>query len=288
MSTTALSLVIAGALIHALWNLLAKKAAGGLPFVWLFGIVSLIVALPFGIYAGFRHAAQLNAVAWLAIASSAVVHAVYSLILQKGYRESHFSLVYPLARGTGPLFAVLGAILLLGETPNLPGWLGIFAIVCGVLLISDFARTLAAPTPLIQAGLLWGGLTGLCIAAYTLIDGWAIKRLGLAPILYYFLGLCLRTALLTPQALLELPSVRMQWQRNRRHIIAVGILSPLAYLLILFAMTEAPLSYIAPAREISMLAGVLIGANLLREGLTASRLLGTAAMVGGVILLALA
>lgn len=154
MSSLALSLVIIGALLHALWNLFAKKASGGLPFVWLFGIVSLTVALPFGLYSWYANAQQLSAQAWIAIAASALVHVAYSLVLQQGYKQSDFSVVYPLARGSGPLFAVFGAIVLLGEAPSLVGWLGIISILAGIVLISGMAQILATPAARMRAGLL--------------------------------------------------------------------------------------------------------------------------------------
>ena len=285
MNSVALGLVVTGALLHALWNLCAKKAGGGLPFVWLFGAVSFVVAVPFGASSWYTNTAQLTLPAWFAITASALVHVVYSLVLQKGYRESDFSIVYPLARGTGPLFSVFGAMLVLSETPSLLGWMGILAILTGIFLISGIARTLRSPPPKARAGLFWGVMTGLCIAAYTVIDGWAIKALGMAPVLYYFLGLALRTAILTPQALRDREGLRKQWHLNRRYIIAVGILSPLAYTLVLFAMTMAPLSYVAPVRELSMLLGILFGAKLLRESILPSRIIGTVCLVIGVVLL---
>lgn len=286
MNATALSLVVAGALLHALWNLLAKKAAGGLSFVWLFGVVSLVVALPFGAASWYASHEQLGVQAWGAILASALVHVVYSLVLQKGYREGDFSIVYPLARGTGPLFAVFGAMLVLGEAPSLSGWLGIGAILTGIFLISGITHALRAPSRKTQSGLFWGIITGLTIAAYTVIDGWAVKVLGMAPVLYYFLGLALRAAILTPQALRDVAGLRAEWRLNRRYIIAVGILSPLAYTLVLYAVTMAPLSYVAPVRELSMLVGVWFGAKLLRESVSPVRVIGTACMVIGVVMLA--
>lgn len=286
MNPDALILVVAGAALHALWNLFAKKASGGLPFVWLFGLVSLAVSLPFGWSSWNANTQQLTLQAWAAIAASALVHVVYSLVLQKGYRASDFSIVYPLARGTGPLFAVIGAIVVLGEAPSVLGWLGILAILLGILLISGTTRAVFFPAPAARAGMLWGTLTGISIAAYTVIDGCAIKALGIAPVLYYFLGLVLRTILLAPQALINLQALRAQWRLNSRYIVAVGILSPLAYTLVLFAMTMAPLSYVAPLRELSMLLGVLLGARLLREAFSPSRVIGTVCMVAGVVMLA--
>jgi len=286
LNSVALLLVVTGAVLHALWNLCAKKAAGGLPFVWLYGAVSLVAAVPFGALSWYTNTQQLTVQAWAAITASALIHVVYSLVLQKGYRESDFSIVYPLARGTGPLFSVFGAMLVLGEAPSLLGWMGILAVLTGIFLVSGIVHTLFAPPQKARTGLFWGIMTGLCIAAYTVIDGWAIKALGVTPVLYYFLGLALRTAILTPKALGNPSSLRNQWRLNRRYIVAVGILSPVAYTLVLFAMTMAPLSYVAPVRELSMLLGALFGAKLLLEAFIPSRVIGTTCIVAGVIMLA--
>ncbi len=286
MNSEALALVITGAFLHAVWNLFAKKASGGVPFVWLFGLVSLFCATPVGLYAWFRHPQPFTAGIWAVILASAAVHLLYSIVLQKGYQKSDFSIVYPLARGTGPLFTVVAAVLILGEIPGLLGWSGIASILTGILLIAGFPQILRASGGRLKDGILWGALTGVAIAAYTVIDGYAVKVLGMSPVIYYVLGLSLRTALLAPAALRTPRLLAEQWRLNRRSIIAVGVLSPLAYTLVLYAMKLAPLSYVAPVRELSMLAGVVFGARLLRERYPLSRTFGTALMVLGVILLA--
>lgn len=288
MNLTAFALVVTGALLHATWNLLAKKASGGAPFVWLYGAVSLVVALPFGIHAWHDSDQVLSLLAGVAIVSSAVTHLVYSLTLQKGYQASEFSVVYPLARGSGPLFAVFAAILFLGERPTPLGWAGIAAIIVGILLISGLASGSLFRSERAKKGIFWGVLTGLSIAGYTVVDGWAVKSLGMAPVIYYALGLALRTLLLAPKVFRDTAALRAQWRLNAKYIVAVGVLSPLAYTLVLYAMTMAPLVYVAPARELSMLIGVAFGAKLLHESFSLSRLAGTALMVLGVALLAVA
>lgn len=279
--------MITGALLHAAWNLCAKRAAGGLHFVWLFGLVSVAASLPFGVHAWLRETNPLEPVAWAAILASALVHVGYSLVLQAGYRASDFSIVYPVARGTGPLFAVLGAVLLLGESPSIEGWAGIAAIVLGIVLIASGARARPAPAHVL-AGVFWGILTGIFIAAYTVVDAWAVGRLGVSPVLYYSIGLAIRSVVLAPPALRDRAMLRDQWRRHRGYIMAVGLLSPLAYVLVLFAMSRAPLSYVAPARELSMMLGVIIGGVLLKEALGPAKLLGAGLMVAGVVLLAVA
>jgi len=288
MNTTALLLVILGALVHASWNVLAKKASGGTAFVWLYGAVSVLLAAPVGVYAWLTGVQPMGWAAWAAIGGSALAHLAYSLVLQKGYQASDFSIVYPLARGTGPLLTVLAATLLLGEAPSPSGWVGIGAILAGILLVSDVQAGFSTHPGRARAGALWGVLTGATIAVYTVVDGWAVKALGLAPILYYVLGLLLRTVILAPRALRDLPALQRQWKLNARYIVGVGALAPLAYTLVLYAMKTAPLVYVAPARELSMLIGVMLGARLLRESLSPGRIAGTVLMVAGVALLALA
>ena len=288
LSLSALALVLAGALMHALWNLQAKQVAGGLPFVWLYGAVSLAFATPFGVIAAGQQLGSVDATIWLAIVASAIVHVAYSLVLQQAYRVADFSVVYPLARGTGPLFAVVGAILLLGERPSTAGWCAIALIVVGIVLVSGLVGRLGAQLSTLRAGFLWGLATGLTIAAYTVIDGWAMASQTVSPVLYYVVGLLLRTALLAPPAFLRRRELLAQWRAHRRAVIVVGVLSPLAYLLVLEAMTRAPLSYVAPVRELSMLLGVALGAGVLRERLTPARSVGTLCMLSGVAMLAIA
>lgn len=287
MSAAALALVLAGALCHAIWNIVAKKAGGGLVFVWLFGVVSVIAAAPLAAWAWQMHPQDFDTRMWIAALGSGLVHVVYSLVLQKAYRVSDFAVVYPVARGSGPMLSVLAAILLLGEAPSLLGWLGVGAVLTGVFVSAGALNILGTPgLHQRHRGVLWGLLTGLFIASYTVIDGWAIKTLGMTPILFYSVGLLFRTVLLAPFALRHADSLLSQWRQHRMAILAVGLLSPAAYTLVLQAVQLAPLSYVAPVREISMLVGTFIGARLLKESLKPSQIAGAAIMLLGVVGLA--
>jgi drug/metabolite transporter (DMT)-like permease len=288
MDSIALALVIAGALAHASWNLLAKRASGGPPFVWLYGMVSLLATAPFAVWLWPVGTQGLDGLTWGVIVLSAVTHLAHSLALQKGYQAGDFSVVYPLARGTGPLFAVLAATVLLHELPTPLGWVGIAAIVVGIFLISDLTSGLSGRSDRVRAGVRWGFVNGACIAAYTLVDAWAIRHLGLAAVVYYVLGLGFRMAFLAPMALSQGAALRRQWRLHARHVVAVGVLAPVAYNLFLLAMARAPLVYIAPARELSMLVAVALGTRLLDEPFAPRRMLGTGLMLAGVVLLAVA
>jgi drug/metabolite transporter (DMT)-like permease len=120
MSPLALALVLTVAVLHATWNLSAKRAAGGDPvtFVWLMSLVRTALALPFGLASWVAEPPSPGALPWVAVVASGAVHGVYFLLLQHGYRHGDLSVVYPVARGTGPLFAVVAAVVLLGERPG--------------------------------------------------------------------------------------------------------------------------------------------------------------------------
>ncbi len=284
MSATALALVLAGAICHACWNIVAKKAGGGLAFVWLFGLVSVVAAMPIVYWTWTAHPQTFSRAMWFAALGSGLVHVVYSLVLQRAYRESDFAVVYPVARGSGPMFSVVAAIVLLGETPSLLGWIAVAAILGGVFVSAGATDLLrGTKSSKRQLGVLWGLVTGVFIASYTVIDGWAIKSLGMAPILFYAVGLAFRALLLAPFALRRTEELVSQWRAQRRAILVVGLLSPAAYTLVLLAVQIAPLSYIAPVREISMLVGTFVGASLLKEAVKPSQVVGAAIMLLGVI-----
>ena len=289
MSTSALILVLAGALCHAIWNIVAKKAGGGLVFVWLFGIVSIVAAAPVAGWVWLTQPQTFDRWMWFAALASGLVHVLYSLVLQKAYRTSDFAVVYPVARGTGPMLSVLSAIVLLGEKPSLLGGIAVMAILAGVFVSAGALGLLRSEQKHQRyLGVLWGMLTGVFIAAYTILDGWAIKSLGMVPVLFYAVGLVFRTLLLAPFALRHADTLHSQWQRHRRAILVVGVLSPTAYTLVLLAIQMAPVSYVAPVREISMLVGTFFGASLLKESVKPSQIVGAAIMLLGVIGLSLA
>jgi drug/metabolite transporter (DMT)-like permease len=124
--------------------------------------------------------------------------------------------------------------------------------------------------------------TGAFIASYTVVDGWAIRTLGMVPFLFYAANLFIRVLLQAPFVLSNRDDLRREWRVNRREIVVVGLLQLTGYLLVLIAVQYAPISYVAPVREISMLIGMFIGARLLHEKVKASQIAGAAFMLAGV------
>ncbi|GAA5162686.1 DMT family transporter [Viridibacterium curvum] len=298
MTALPLSLVLIAALIHASWNLIAKKSGGDARFALFTCVVLAIVWAPVGIWFGWRDAGSYGALQWGLIVLSGAIHMAYYLILLRGYRVGDLSVVYPLARGSAPLLTALVATSFLGEALRLLGWLGITGIVLGILLIAGgpaLLRSLRAghggddATQRLRLGMQYGLLTGLFIAFYSVVDGYAVKHAGVSPILLDYLGnLCRMPFLLAVLYWLHLRNplglrdyVKQMW----RPALIVGTVSPVSYVMVLYAATMAPLSQVAPAREVSMLFATLFGGHLLGERDKGRRLFGALCIAAGVIAL---
>ena len=142
------------------------------------------------------------------------------------------SVVYPIARGTGPLISSFGAIVLLGERPSGGGLIGIVLIVAGILCIAGaWSSALYKGSARAATGLVFGVLTGLCIAAYTVNDAYAVKVLLVSPIMIDYFGNAVRLAFLTPRTLSKREALAAEWRRNLGFATAVGALMPLSYIL---------------------------------------------------------
>ena len=283
MTLFALCLVLLAALTHACWNISAKYAAESRHFVWLFSAGSVIIYGPIVIGLVLVEQPQFGPRHWLALAATSVLHLLYSITLQRGYRHSDLSVVYPIARGTGPLLSFIGAVILLGEAATTQSVLGLAFIVSGILLVAGLiGHHERAPA----VGVFYGLLTGVFIAAYTLNDGWAVKVLMISPFVIDLTGNLFRTLVLAPRAWRDRAQVAIEAKVYRKPVIIVSVLGPLGYILVLFAMRLAPVSHVAPARELSTLVGAWFGSRLLRESSGPWRIAGAALIVAGVISLA--
>jgi drug/metabolite transporter (DMT)-like permease len=285
MNTLALCLVLLAALTHASWNISAKVAAEAKHFVWLFSAGSVLIYGPVVIAVLIVERPVFEMRHWLALGATSVLHLLYSLSLQAGYRASDLSVVYPVARGTGPLLSFAGAAWLLGEAITARSLVGMLLIVGGILLVAGLVGHKHRRAP--GVGVMYGLMTGALIAAYTLNDGWAVKVLLISPFLIDFTGNMFRMIVLAPRAWRDRARVALEARVYRKPVIIVSVLGPLGYILVLFAMRLAPVSHVAPARELSTLVGAWIGSRMLQEDSGPWRIVGAALIVGGVIALAL-
>ncbi|MBA0126261.1 EamA family transporter [Haloechinothrix sp. YIM 98757] len=288
MSVTALLLTVTAAVAHAAWNLAAKRVAGGgAAFVFLYFCVSALACFPFAAFLLARSGEVPRAGWFLAAAVSAVLHVVYGVVLQRGYAVGDMSVVYPLARGTGPLLVLVVAVTAFGERPGLWGTAGALLVVTGVFVLGR-ARSAGSRLRQPAAGIGYGVLTGGTIALYTLWDAYAVTVLAAPPVVYFASAAALQGALLAPVALRQRQRVAALWSGHRAQVLAVGLLSPLAYLLVLFAMRLAPVSLVAPVRELSIVLGGLFAWRVLGEADPARRVLGSAVVLLGIGAIAVA
>ena len=282
MTPTAFALVILAALIHASWNIVAKKASGGALFVALNVWVTTVIYAPvFALYV-YWYPPKLGWPEVALLVLSGALHLVYSLILQRGYQKHDLTVVYPVARGTGPLLSSVFAIIVLGEHVTVYSALGIACIVMGIFVLAGGHRMLRVRTSEQMGGVAYGVMTGLMIAAYTLVDGYGVKYLLIAPLVLDYVCNAVRALFVAPMAWRRRDELVVEWRDNGRYALYVGIVSPLAYILVLYAMQTAPISSVAPLRELSMVFAAFLGAKLLGEGHRGERIFGAVLMALGV------
>jgi drug/metabolite transporter (DMT)-like permease len=286
MTVFALVLVLAAATFHATWNLLAKRAGdGGALFVWLFSFLAMLIYAPLAVAVVLLERPGFGVEEFVFMFGSGVLHLGYFVLLQRGYAVGDLSLVYPLARGTGPLLATAAAIVLLGERPGIVALLGIGLITVGVLLLTTEPGSIRKAGW--GAGVAYGLLTGAFIAAYTIWDKHAVSALLIPPLLQSWATTTVTTGLLTPLAVRQRGKVLAMWRAHKTEALGVAVLSPLSYILVLTALVFTPVSYVAPAREVSILIGAVMGARLLAEGDVWRRITAAGVMVLGITALAL-
>jgi drug/metabolite transporter (DMT)-like permease len=279
----AIALVIGAAVAHAGWNLCAKRVpGGGALFVWLTAVCSVLVQLPFAI-AAVVLAGGLPGVWWLAAVVSGLIHTGYFVLLQRGYAVGDLSVVYPLARGTGPMLSVVAAIWLFHERPSGIALAGAAAVVLGVWIIGGLGSSGSGSW---AGGVGYGVVCGTTIAAYTLWDAHAVTALAVSPIFLMFGSALFESAYLAPYALTRRPALAKVWRDNKVPVLAVAVLSPIAYVLVLFALRLAPVSLVAPARELSIVIGSVGAWLLLREPNPVRRLAGAVIVLAGVAAIA--
>jgi drug/metabolite transporter (DMT)-like permease len=280
-----IALIVGAALAHATWNIAIKRAGtSGAGFIWSGVVVGAVVFAPFGVASLITEGVDL--LRWLPWAAvSGALQVVYFLLLQRGYRLGDVSIVYPLARGTGPALAVVLAIVILGERPS---WLvlwGAVVVVAGVMIIGFAGGRGSAGHN--RAGIRYGLIVGVLIAIFTLWDAAAVTVGQMPPVGLYWGSVVFQLMLLATPAIRDwrgtLSTARTHWVA----VILFGVLGPLAYILVLMAVQIAPVSVIAPAREVSVVLVGLAGWLLFKEPHPVQRMVGAVMVLGGVVLLAL-
>ena len=284
MTGIAMGIVLAAAFLHATWNYLAKCSQNKLAFIWWFILCALVFYLPMFLY--YFPKTPINTEGWLFVLATGVIHFFYFWFLGTAYEKGDLSLVYPLARGSGPLLVPFLALMLIKEDITLTGGAGIALIVLGIYLshlhsftLSSFAEPFRSIT---KGGSSWALFTGLTIAAYSLIDKIGVG-LVYPPVYIYFM-LLLSWLFLTPLVFHHSQGrILREWQINKTSIMAVGLIVLGAYLMILFALTMAKVSYVVAVREVSIVFSVLYGVFRLKETHGVQKIFGAVMIALGVV-----
>lgn len=326
MTAAVLVMVLCAAVAHAIWNIAAKSVNGkGYAFVWAYHGLSAVLLAPIGIWLLVSGAVPFNGGLLIAALLSAVFHIAYSVTLQAGYDRAPLGIVYPTARGTGPIITILIAILVLGERPHLIEVVGALIVIAGIALVTINPRLVragrsetndpAGPNDPADAsanegslsakgrrkrsragvlqGLFWGGLTGVFIASYTLWDNYSVNQLTDSPLLYFAVSeFCVLIIMslggfVVPGGAKRRKDFAEILRDHKKPLITVAVLSPVAYVLVLFAMQSAPVSLVAPVRETSIIVGMLLAWWFFGEKNIASKLVGAVIVVIGIGLIAL-
>ena len=290
MTALALGLVLASALAHSTWNFLLKRSGDKQVFMWWLLVTASIMFVPVGVVLfviyPFGHPG------WIFVLATIALHMLYFVLLGKGYTHGDLSLVYPIARGMGPMLVPILAVLILSESISGLAIVGIIAIVAGIYTISwwgNFTALLRDPLEIVKnSGTRYAILTGITIAIYAIVDKRGVDHV--EPFLYmYFMTLGSAIGL-APYILSTcgVTQVRRELRANTVPILLSGLLLFLAYGMVLTAFSLSRVSYVAPAREVGIVLGVVLGVVLLKEPFGRGRLLGSSFIVAGLALIAVA
>jgi len=288
MSGIAMAIVLAAAFLHAGWNYLTKKSQRKIVFIWWFLLIAVILYFPMFLY--YWSQTTIPPVGWSCVVASGLLHGLYFWFLGGAYERGDLSLVYPLSRGSGPLFVPFLAVGLIHEQLFLLGILGIALIIFGIYVIhlrSFSGKSLLEPFWALRSGAsLWALCTGGTIAAYSLVDKVGVGAV--YPPVYIYLMTSITWLLLSPYVLVkERMCLREEWHINKGTILIVGFLVLFTYMMILFALRMGKVSYVVAVREVSIVFSAYYGIIWLAEKHARQKFVGAGLIALGVVLIGL-
>lgn len=287
MSPLALFLVIVAAGLHASWNLASKQASdAGTSFIFVFRLCSVIIYLPWVLYILAGESMSWQWQTGVLLGLSTMLHLFYTILLLRGYQAADLSIVYPVARGSAPVLASVAAVIWLGDPMVAGQAVGIACVAGGILLLASRGNWHQFMQPSAWVGIRWGLIISLFIATYSIVDAYGVKTLLIAPVVLDWVSSLGGVLLLAPGVWSHRQGFRAR-MRGRWWLAAwVGLASPLAYILVLYALQlGAHVSQVAPLREMSMVMATFIGAVWLKEQVGLMRWLGCGIIIMGVVLI---
>ena len=270
--------MLVSALMHAGWNLLAKRGHDGLVAMALIKAPNIAISAAVLLFAGLP-----ASVSWPWLAASTAVNCLYFYFLINAYRVGDLSLAYPVSRGTAPLLVLLLSLGLAGEVPSAAAAVGIGFICAGILALA--ARRGA--TRQHHLTLLWAGGVGLCIATYTVVDGIGARHSG-NPIAYVaVLNIFTGIGICAVAAWRRGPALALALRKDWLNGVMGGAMMLGAYTIVVYALTKAPMAQVAALRESSVIFAAILGAIFLREPFGGRRIAASVAVAIGIAVLAL-
>jgi drug/metabolite transporter (DMT)-like permease len=275
-------LVITAAICHALWNFVARKVAGDLVVIWLSLCAGCLLLVPGVMYVIYHQKGgtviPLAAVPYMI--ATGIIHALYFGLLARAYECGEISVVYPVARGSGIGLTALLAWVLLKENISVTGLMGIGCVFSGVI---------AMGMPVLARGKTGKGYgralwVGLSITAYSLVDKIGVTTV--SPVLYIWFMFFIAAVVMVPFIMGRNGADIISTARTTiGPVLIIGGGSIGTYLMILFALTVAPVSYIVAAREIAVVIGAALGIIFLNERLTREKILAVVVITTGLMLI---
>ncbi len=270
--------VLFAAALHATWNAVVKSVTDRLALMAVMGLSTVAVCIPMALLVTAPRSAALPE-----IACSALLHVVYNLLLIETYRHGDYNQVYPIARGIAPPTVAVASVVVVGETLSALQTGGVLIVSGGLLVLAHGSRH----EP--KRALAFAVLTGLLIATYTVVDGVGVRRshsvLGYTSWLFTAEGLMMAGALVV-DVRVRARHATFDRELLTRGLIA-GLLSLVAYGLVLWAQTRGALAVVAALRETSVVFAALIGALVFRERMPSRRIFASALIAAGAAALAL-
>lgn len=283
MQSDVFLMVLASGLLHAVWNIVAKRASQNKAVNWLAQFVALAVLSTVAIARGGFVPAEPQS--FLLVAWAGVSQMIYFMALAHAYRLGDISVVYPIARGLGVGGAAVVGLLLFGDSPSTFGIAGVACVALGTAAIG-----LAA---LRASRAAWPSLGFAMVVAATLINSVIVDKQGAQafdPVAYlalvYCVSCCTTTAFFMSASRRQ--DIVLALKTQKAAIVAIGIGSSFSYLIILFAFRLGPLGYTVAVRECSVVLGALFGVWVLKEAVTPAKVVGVLAIVLGVVMIRLA
>lgn len=263
MPPLAAALVLLSAAAHVYWNLEVKRSPEPAIYGCLLIGIGALAFLPLALWLSWPP--RVPPVGWACVFGTGLIYAAYYGMIGQSYRRDDLSRAYPIARGVAPAASAVLGVLFFAERPTTWGWAGIIAVVLGVIALglADLLRP-GARVP--WAGIAAAIATGLCTAAYSVIDKEGVRHV--QPALYVVL-----TSLLGALTYGLLLGCQLGWQplasearRGGARLIVAAVVAVGSYLVVLYVLRFAPVSYVVPLRSVAVLLSVLAGSRFLGEG----------------------